>query len=182
MSNWTTRAISSDVAPTIFWAARYDAVVTSDIVSSSLTLNDALPTTDLQRVLSIPPEWTLSENDWPPAASDPQTLALAKIKALLDFGAQIPDGSSSEIRSSIATALPGLASGAGQEIGATAIKQFTVKSIVRLADGQAEWEVTVPAAGAFPAGISDQNLDQGSPLKLFLQNVTRADVLAKMGG
>jgi hypothetical protein len=182
VSTWSTRAVTSDSPPPMLWAAKYEAVVTSDIESASLTLNDAVPAADLQRILSIPPEWTV--DSWPPSSTDPQTLALAKIKALLDFDAQLPSGGSggndsAGIRAHLSAAFPGV--GAGRAKGAKNAKVFGIKAVVRLEDGQAEWEVAVPAAGEFPTGITSEDLDPGAPLKVFLQNIARADVLKRMG-
>lgn len=175
MSTWTTSAITTNDPPPILWAAKYEALISDDIQQSSLLLNDALPADQLTRALGVTPEW--APQGWPPAATDAESLALAKIKILLDFDAQVDGSSSSDIRANLHQEFPAIAHGGP---AARSLRTFSVTALVRL-DGQAEWEVFTSAEGQLPAGIPDDSLDSGSPLKKVIQNLARADVLRLLG-
>ena len=174
MPNWTTTATTTDTPPPQLWAARYQATFRSRIEDAGLTLNPALPHSELLRTLSIPPEWT--PEPWLATERDPHVLALTKLKILLDFDARLTAGSSAEIRERIAASFPKVASARRDNL-----KAFQVEALVRLADGQAEWSVAVPEDGDLPPGIRTAELESGANLKIVIQNLVRADLLERLG-
>lgn len=184
MSKWKTQSIATDSPPPLIWAAKYEATVVTNLEASRLVLNRTVPERDLARALSIPPEWTLEP--WPTDESNLERLALTKLKALLDFDAQLSGISSSAVRGNLAAAFPELGpdlfrSGRSASAKAAARKVFQVEALIRLDDGQAQWSVEVPGEGALPPGIQSAELESGSSLKVFIQNVSRADILGRLG-
>ncbi len=164
--------------PEIVWAARYTASVTVDLEESSLRLNDGLPHGRLRGALATPPEWTL--DPWDASEADLERLALDKLKALLDFDAGLGANSSAEIRQALDERFPEIAAARRLKGSATVFKRFEVTALVLADDGAANWELVTPSAGDFAPGLGP-SLDSGAPLKVFVQNLIRADLLTRLG-
>jgi hypothetical protein len=150
--------------------ATYTAEVFETVRHSTLSIVDPLTRRQVT-ALRTPPEWTLS--GWtsvtPGSPREFEHLALLKMKALLDFDAGLPNGSSQAI-------IDGLAKRFGpRAFRPTDGNALRVTVVVR-DDGKAEWGAEVDGSNELPLGITDSSLDPGRPLKVLVQNLVRADI------
>jgi hypothetical protein len=167
------KAVHLDTPPPRVWAARYSAVVGDAIASSNVELNAALPSAQLQWAIQVAPEWSL--DPWPTDVTDLKVLAVAKFKALFDYAAQLTGNDRVSLERDLRRQFPTLI---GTNDG---VKQCPVTAIIRAEDGKAEWEVTVPEAGALPRGILSTEMGPRDPYKLLVQNLIRADLMGRLG-
>lgn len=175
MSTWQTSQTLSDSPPPKLWAAKYTATVRSGLSNSSFVLNDAAPPDAVSEALRTPPTWPVS--NWPSGETDPQRLALLKLKALLDADAGLSANSSAAVRQQLQERFPSIAWNRPKANE----QEFMIEAIVRLNDGQPEWGVVHPGVGALPNGIRSDALESGADLKVLIQNLVRADLMQKLG-
>ncbi|MGH7916056.1 MAG: hypothetical protein ACREQE_01200 [Candidatus Binataceae bacterium] len=120
-------------------------------------------------MVEIPPKWFL--NPWPPTLtsnpdSDLLVYALARLKTVFDFAAQLADGSASDLKSEIASHFASITS---QQSVVTKYKRLPVDAAI-WEDGSATWGYDIPAAGSFPGDLEEFDLD------VFIKNWIRYDL------
>lgn len=170
------------VAPII---ATYTALVSTDVISSELEIGSAAER--VRDTLESAPEYA---DAWPPRPlatsldrrTDIRTLALARLKTLFDFGAQLPDGQVGEVRQHMAARWPEILaptpeSSAGKE---GPYERIRVTAIVR-ADGNPEWGFERSPTSGRPLPFDAKETRGRRPeLDLFVQNLVRADIETRL--
>lgn len=169
--------------------ATYRAVVGLGLERSSLEVSAAPEDARAFSGLESAPEW--SATPWAEMRERAQrqetvpdrltVLALGKLKALVDFGAHIPDGSSEEIRDAIDEHWPGIA-GARRDAaagkGASPYARVQVEAVVR-ANGATGWGYELGPRGSTLPGLNpDATAVDG--FDRYLQNVIRADLAGRL--
>jgi hypothetical protein len=108
-----------------------------------------------------------------------EQLALRRVKNLLDFDSQLEDGTGDEIRAQVYARFPEVQKVSATDAGSYA--SFSVDAAI-FDGGQTEWGVGPGTSTAMklPPGISgsseDWDFESGSNLKIFVQNLVRADL------
>jgi len=150
--------------------ARYAAVVSGRIERSELQIVDQAALTANRPALEADPGFA----PWHARASrlSDEGLVAARLKALFDFGAQLPDGDDDATTRAMHQRWPRLKKLKGSE----ALERIEVTALVR-ADGTSEWgfERSDPNRAALP--IPDGEVVVGRPeLDLYVQNMVRRDL------
>lgn len=164
-----TPNLSSDssAAPPASVVARYTAVVSGRIERSELQIVDQAGLTASRPALEADPGFA----PWPAHAvrlSD-EGLVAARLKALFDFGAQLPDGDDDTTTRAMHQRWPLLKKLKGSE----ALERIEVTALVR-ADGTAEWGFERSDANRAALPIPDGEVVVGRPeLDLYVQNMVR---------
>jgi hypothetical protein len=165
--------------------AEYRAVVGLELERSGFRLLDMRSPARRLAAAQQPPGWVA---EWPPPglAIDPTrederdvtALVLAKLKALFDFGAVLPDGDAGAIRDAIHRRWPAIRQ-AREERASIPYERMDVDAVVRQ-DGTADWGFTHGGRGLSLPGLAER-LDDGRPeLDLYVLNVVRADLAARL--
>lgn len=176
-SEWNLDVVSQPSSDAV---VTYTAVVSLSLERSSISFADGVPREALAEALARPPAWTL--DPWSPPRGgtdrDLTSIALSKMKAVLDFRAGLEANSASEIRAALQDRFPAVASGS-RNIGSTGerFKSFVVEAAV-YANGEADWGFITPAAGIDPSGMRSDDAD--GDLRIFLQNTVRADIVERL--
>lgn len=150
--------------------ARYAAVVSGKIERSELQIVDQAALTANRPALEADPGFA----PWHPRASrlSDEGLVAARLKALFDFGAQLPDGDDDATTRAMHQRWPRLKKLKGSE----ALERIEVTALVR-ADGNGEWGFERSDPNRAPLPIPDAEVVVGRPeLDLYVQNMVRRDL------
>ena len=155
----------------------YTAVIGLELERSTLSFNASVDHAQIVTAVETPPEWTLTP--WPPTRTntdaDVTIFALAKLKAIFDFAAQLPDGSTQEIKNAIDTRFPLVRS--ERAVPTAHYKRFAVEASI-MDDGKTQWGYDIPGGDDFPPGVVARM--QESELDIFIQNLVRADLQQRL--
>lgn len=184
----TTRAEKADVQSQVTPAlAHYDAIVSVDVERDSLTIVDPPLAQQSRADLARAPGYAA----WPPAPLGPQTdlsmlsveaLVLARMKAVLDFGAKLAGSSGTALRAAIATEWSVLdRARQARAAGTTSPNYERIRAQVTVrADGSAEWGYSRTATSAQPLPLSGIQADGRTSLDAYVQNQLRAAIADKL--
>lgn len=181
-SRWQTSVSPISTAPPSQAVALYTATVGLKVEYSAFGVNPAIDRSQLIAAIEPPPSW--APTPWPPhlvgGQDDITIFALAKLKALFDFAARLPNGTANEILRATYARFP-LAepTRAGSLLQ---YKRFRVEARILL-NGDPEWSYEIPSSGKFPPGVRAEMRE--SDLDVFIQNLVRADLqrrIASFGG
>jgi hypothetical protein len=149
----------------------YTAVVGLKVERSKFAFDSSIDRQELAAAIESPPRWHL--DPWPPQLTftdaDLTILAFAKLKALFDFMAMVPNGSAQEIRAALYALFPAV----DPDVQVSGFKRFPVEASI-LDNGDATWGYDIPAGDDFPPGVTGGMKE--SDLDLFIQNLVRADL------
>lgn len=161
---------STDEVPAAPVVARYAAIISGRIERSELQVVDS-PTLKANReTLETDPGYA----PWPPRAKrlTDEGLIAARLKALFDFGAQLPDGDEETSIRVINERWPRLKRLKGTEL----LQRVEVTALVR-ADGTAEWGFERKDPTRAPLPIPEEEVVDGRPeIDLYVQNMVRRDL------
>jgi hypothetical protein len=184
----TTRAektaVQSQVAPAL---AHYDAVLSVDMDRDALTIVDRQLAEQSRTELARAPGYAA----WPPAPLGPETdlstlsveaLVLARMKAVLDFGAKLAGSSGTALRTAIANEWSVLNTARqARAAGTTSPNYERIRAQVTVrADGSAEWGYSRTATSAQPLPLSGVQPDGRTSLDAYVQNQLRAAIADKL--
>ena len=165
----------------------YAATVSLRVEESCIGINPALALEDLEKILTQPPTWIYArpgwlKTEWPkhPTAErgDLALYDLTASKALLAAGSQIPDGTSAELITSLATLLPLTTECLqGSEINYEAFHAcVTIET-----NGNMQWGYDgTPIREAWRLPLPDREIEGRSAFDLYLQNRMRIDIQQKI--
>ncbi len=171
--------------------ARYTAVIGLNLERSDFDLTAAPDDAKSASGLESAPEWT--HTPWSEIQGKAHrqekvserlaVLALGKLKALLDFGADLPDGSSEQIRDAIDARWPEIAEARnGENAGqpAAAYERIQVEAVVR-SSGVTGWGYTLSTSGSPLPGLNVTDPTAPDGFDRYLQNMIRSDLALRLG-
>lgn len=156
--------------------ATYTALIRVAIEESSIETRADVSQEQLTRILTTPPQFF--RGSWPtePPRTEAEMLrnVLLKLRALFDFGPNLPTGSSDEIRIATYAAFPQLQM---KDSGKVRYRFHKVTAYI-WDDGSTGWRLDISPVGAelpeLPFVLS------GSDLEWFIQNLVRADLATRL--
>lgn len=179
-----TASFCAPSAPPAPAVASYDATVSVTVIRSSFRASAALTQSSRNKLREAPgyaawPPATFMERGIELSQVDDQTLALARLKLVFDFGAGISAESSEELSRAIDRRWPKLATARTalmEGTGSVAYAQSAVTAEVN-ANGEPSWGYTGNVNGGQPLPLAGEAAEgQRTEFDAFLQNLMRLDL------
>lgn len=173
----------SDFAPAPI-VAKFTALVSTEVLFSNLAVE--VEAEHALMTLRAAPEWV---DAWPPRPldvrtehrQDVETLVIARLKTLFDFGAQLPDEEVGDLQRHMIARWPELLSPEAREAaeGEGPYERISVTALVR-ADGNPEWGYERSPTSGRPLPLAAGDAKGRTELDLFVQNLIRSELEARL--
>lgn len=163
----------------------YAATVSLRVEESCVSINPFVSIKDLERVLTRAPDWVEGRREWlkeewpskqVQRLSDLEQYGLTASKALLAFGAKIPDGNQKEMRDALASLFPEITS--ALQRNSESYEAWGAHVTIET-DGNRGWGFALAREG-HPFPMRDANIGNRSAFEVFLQNQMRIDIQGRI--
>jgi len=180
-----TEAHSGPAEPEAAVVGRYSAVLSLDVERSDLFITDLIAAKSAREVLASDPGYA----PWPPRAvgkslegASPEYLVTARLKALFDFGAFLPDDAPDELELGMAKRWAKLdAERRDRAAGRRTpnYERIQVSALIR-ADGDGSWSYSHSSLVPEPLPLPGTAPNGRTELDLYVQNHIRKDLAHRL--